>query len=377
MLKTLLGLVSGSIIPRQSWKMPVLQAGQDFVGNSGTCELSRVSSELEILGVPCAIESTLTGPTVTTILLRPLGKTRWNRLSSMGPDLAARLGVEGISFSSPFQLQIPNRNRAMVPFAVDASFYDYENEDLPLFIGISENGKRVKFLLEEAPHLLVGGTTGSGKSVCINSIIACLMATRPPDRVRFVLIDPKQVEFAQFEGAAHLACPIITETKSVPAILEAMILEMEKRYGSLKRAGYTNLKDFNRAHPGRREGRIVIVIDELADLILQDRSIETQLVRLAQKGRAAGIHLVAATQKPLVTVVTSLLKANMPTRIALMVQSHFDSLTILDAAGAENLLGNGDLLFQSPGFGTVRCQGPFIGRESIREIINHWRKGKV
>jgi len=261
---------------------------------------------------------------------------------------------------------------------------------IPLFLGKGSSGEVLVSDLGMMPHLLIAGTTGSGKSVCINSIIASILMTRRPDEVKLILIDPKMVEMAAFESIPHLMCPTVTEMRRAEQILQWAMEKMDERYELLAEARVRNIASYNKLTPQellerfqpagpeeeaqipKKMPHIVIVIDELADLMMTSaKEVESCIVRIAQKSRAVGIHLVLATQRPQATVVTGLIKANMPARIAFRVAARMDSRIILDQNGAEALLGQGDMLFLIPGTSDlIRAQGAFLEDDEIRNIVN-------
>jgi len=265
---------------------------------------------------------------------------------------------------------------------------------IPLFLGKDSSGEALVSDLTTMPHLLIAGTTGSGKSVCINSIITGILLTKRPDEVKLILIDPKMVEMTAFNTIPHLMCPIVTETQTAVQILEWATVKMDERYAILAEARVKNVAEFNRlgaeeiikrfdpSTPGeeakipKKLQYIVIVIDELADLMMTaPKEIEAYIVRLAQKSRAVGIHIVLATQRPQATVVTGLIKSNMPTRIGFRVAAKTDSRIILDQNGAETLLGEGDMLFLKPGTSDlIRAQGTFVDESEIKRIVKHLKE---
>jgi DNA segregation ATPase FtsK/SpoIIIE, S-DNA-T family len=236
-------------------------------------------------------------------------------------------------------------------------------------------GKPVVGDLTRMPHLLVAGATGSGKSVCINSLITSLLVTRTPDQVQMILIDPKQVELSQYKGLPHLRLPVVTDMEKVVAALRWTVLEMERRYTRFSEVGARNIVGFNDRFPAERLCYLVLVIDELADMMMTAaEDVERLICRLAQLGRAAGVHLVVATQRPSVDVLTGLIKANLPTRIAFAVSSMTDSRVILDRAGAEKLLGRGDGLYQAGDeMNPRRIQGAFASDDEIEAVCAFWR----
>jgi S-DNA-T family DNA segregation ATPase FtsK/SpoIIIE len=265
---------------------------------------------------------------------------------------------------------------------------------IPLYLGKDSSAEALVSDLTKMPHLLIAGTTGSGKSICINSIITSVLLTKRPDEVKMILIDPKMVEMTAFNTIPHLMCPIVTETKMAVQILEWATVKMDERYALLAEARVKNVAEFNRLdadeilkrfNPSSPEEEakipkklpyIVIVIDELADLMMTAaKEIEAYIVRLAQKSRAVGIHIVLATQRPQATVVTGLIKSNMPTRIGFRVAARMDSRIILDQNGAETLLGEGDMLFLKPGTSDLaRAQGTFVDDGEIKRIVKHLKE---
>jgi S-DNA-T family DNA segregation ATPase FtsK/SpoIIIE len=279
------------------------------------------------------------------------------------------------------------RFKSMMQLAGDAP----KGMEIPLFLGKDSSGAALVSDLTKMPHLLIAGTTGSGKSVCINSIIAGIMLTKRPDEVKLILIDPKMVEMTAFNTIPHLMCPIVTETQMAVQILEWATMQMDERYELLAEARVKNIAEYNalgaeeivrRFTPASEEENakipkrlpyIVIVIDELADLMMTAaKEIEAYIVRLAQKSRAVGIHIVLATQRPQATVVTGLIKSNMPCRIGFRVAAKMDSRIILDQNGAETLLGEGDMLFLKPGTSDlIRAQGTFVDEAEIKGIVKY------
>jgi S-DNA-T family DNA segregation ATPase FtsK/SpoIIIE len=268
-----------------------------------------------------------------------------------------------------------------------------QNMKLPMFLGKDSSGEPMVEDLTKMPHMLVAGTTGSGKSVCINSIIAGWMYTKRPDELKLILVDPKMVELSQFADIPHLACPVVTEMGRAAAILEWAVARMEERYLLFRSLGVRDVLGFNELtedeiykilDPKTEEERaripiklpyIVFIIDELADLMMTAKDVEQAIVRIAQKARAVGIHLILSTQRPEAKVLTGLIKSNMPCRVAFKVNSGMDSRIILDTKGAELLLGNGDMLYISPGTTTAnRSQGTFVSPQEIRKIVKHLKE---
>lgn len=340
-----------------------------------------------------------TGPVVTMFELELGAGVKVSQFSSLSNDMARAMGVGAVRVVAPLPgkhtigIEVPNsekekvRMKSMMEQAVDAPGKMF----IPLYLGKDSAGEALVSDLTKMPHLLIAGTTGSGKSICINSIIAGILLTKRPDEVQMILIDPKMVEMSAFNTIPHLMCPIVTETKMATQILEWATVKMDERYALLAEAKVKNIADYNnlgveeivnRFKPSCEEEDakipknlpyIVIVIDELADLMMTAaKEIEAFIVRLAQKSRAVGIHIVLATQRPQATVVTGLIKSNMPTRIGFRVAARMDSRIILDQNGAETLLGEGDMLFLKPGTSDlVRAQGTFIDDGEIKRIVKH------
>jgi S-DNA-T family DNA segregation ATPase FtsK/SpoIIIE len=345
----------------------------------------------------------MTGPVITMFELTLAPGVKVSQVSNLANDIARALAVPGVRVVSPLPgkdtigIEVPNlqkeivRIRELMKSAPDAE----KSMHLPLYLGKDASGSAIVADLASMPHMLIAGTTGSGKSVCINSVIMALLMTRTPEQVRLILIDPKMVEMAAFENVPHLMCPIVNDMRRAEDILEWAAVKMDERYELFKEAGVKNITGYNRltkeeiyqrlgaateeerAQIATRLSYIVIVIDELADLIMSSsREVETYIIRIAQKARAVGIHLLLATQRPSANVVTSLIKANMPCRISFRVASRLESRIVLDQNGAEVLLGQGDMLFLQPGTSSlIRAQGTYVDEGEIRTIIGALRKG--
>ena len=316
-------------------------------------------------------------------------RIRVSRITSLQHDLALALAAPALRIEAPVPgksvigLEVPNASTSVVtlrgvlesPAFAQAS----KRRRLPIALGSGVTGVPAVTDLAEMPHLLIAGSTGSGKSVCLNAIIACLLMNYSPEQLRFVLVDPKRVEMVPFADIPHLAfSEIVVDMDKVVGTLQAVIHEMETRYRAFAKVGVRNLQSYNERHEDRPLPYWVVVIDELADLMLAaPYQVEHQLVRLAQLARATGIHLVVATQRPSVDVVTGLIKANFPTRIAFAVSSQVDSRTILDSAGAEKLLGKGDMLYQPKDQGKpTRLQGVYVSDEEIEALVAFWTAGR-
>jgi S-DNA-T family DNA segregation ATPase FtsK/SpoIIIE len=322
-----------------------------------------------------------------------------SQISALANDMARALGVGAVRVVAPLPgkhtigIEVPNseKEKVRIKSLIENAGSRAQRMQIPLFLGKDSSGESLISDLAKMPHLLIAGTTGSGKSVCINSIITGVLLTKRPDEVKMILIDPKMVEMTAFNTIPHLMCPIVTETKMAVQILEWATVKMDERYALLAEAKVKNIEEFNklsmeeiiqRFNPSDSEEEakipkklpyIVIVIDELADLMMTAaKEIEAYIVRLAQKSRAIGIHIVLATQRPQATVVTGLIKSNMPCRIGFRVAARMDSRIILDQNGAETLLGEGDMLFLKPGTSElVRAQGTYLDDSEIRGIVKH------
>ncbi len=343
-----------------------------------------------------------TGPVVTMFELELAAGVKVSQISSLANDMARALGVGAVRVVAPLQgkhtigVEVPNSEKEKVRMRdmLQLAGSKPERMQIPLFLGKDSAGEALVSDLTEMPHLLIAGTTGSGKSVCISGIIVGILLMKRPDEVKMILIDPKMVEMAAFNTIPHLMSPIVTETQQAVKILEWATVKMDERYSLLAEARVRNIAEYNKLGPEqiierfapssaeeeakipKRLPYIVIVIDELADLMMTAaKEIEAFIVRLAQKSRAVGIHIVLATQRPQATVVTGLIKANMPTRIGFRVAAKMDSRIILDQNGAETLLGEGDMLFLKPGTSDlVRAQGTFVDEQEIKRIVKHLKE---
>jgi len=374
-------------------------AVQEKVVKAKASALEKLLSEFNVIVRVVAAD---TGPVVTMFELELAAGVKVSQISSFANDMARALGVGAVRVVAPLAgkhtigIEVPNsekekvRVKDMIRLAQDRP----AGMAIPLFLGKDSSGEAIVSDLSEMPHLLIAGTTGSGKSVCINSIIVSILLTKRPDEVKMILIDPKMVEMTAFNTVPHLMCPIVTETQRAVQILEWATVKMDERYAILAEARVKNIAEYNalgveqiieRFNPStpdeeakipKRLPYIVIMIDELADLMMTSpKEIEAYIVRLAQKSRAVGIHIVLATQRPQATVVTGLIKSNMPTRIAFRVAAKMDSRIILDQNGAETLLGQGDMLFLKPGTSDlIRAQGTFLDEMEVKRIVKHLKE---
>ncbi len=340
-----------------------------------------------------------TGPVITQFEIELEAGLRVAKINSVANDLAIALAVPSVRIVSPIPnkttvgIEVPNERRTMVRLSevIDGVGSHLGKFKIPLFLGRDVKGSPLAFDLADMPHLLIAGRTGTGKSVCLNAMILSILMTRRPDEVKLILIDPKIVELSQFKRIPHLMNPVVTDMKKAEALLAWACDKMDERYGYLARAGVRNLAGFNQLSQDELYQRfapeddeeweripkfmpyIVIIIDEMGDLVAQvGKDVETQIVRLAQKARAAGIHLILATQKPTVDVITGLIKSNLPARIAFQVSSRNDSRVVLDEMGADKLLGNGDMLFLVPGTShLVRAQGTYASDQDVNQVCEY------
>jgi S-DNA-T family DNA segregation ATPase FtsK/SpoIIIE len=321
-----------------------------------------------------------------TVSLKETSKTRVKveRITSLANDLALSLATPSIRMEAPVPgksvvgIEVPNSTLGLVSLRElieSASFQKLKSRSkLALALGKGAGGETVAGDLSKMPHLLIAGATGSGKTVCLNSIIACLLMQNTPDELQLLLVDPKRVELTPFNTIPHLTTPVIVTAKKAVATLKWLSREMDERYHKLAAAGARNIEDYNKNREGGRLPYMILVIDELADLMMADpEEVESGITRLAQMARATGIHLVIATQRPSVDVVTGLIKANFPTRISFAVASQIDSRTILDSAGAERLLGRGDMLYlPTEASKPKRLQGCFVSDNEIDRLVHFW-----
>ena len=356
-----------------------------------------LATTLRSFGIETRVVSQRRGPVITFYELALEAGTRINRVATLDRDLAVALKAESVRIVAPIPgkdtigVEVPNTIRDAVRLRdlVEDNADRVGRKAIPLFLGKDAMGEPIVEDLATMPHMLIAGTTGSGKSVCVNSVLLSILLTRSPDEVKVVLIDPKQVELSFFDGIPHLLTPVVTNMKKAAQILEWAVAKMEQRYDLLLRSGVRNIGGYNqlgterigkvRAEHGYDEvdapdlmPYVVIVVDELADLMLQHgKDVETAIIRLAAKSRAVGIHLLLATQRPSVDVITGLIKSNMPMRVSFKVSSMIDSRVILDHKGAEKLLGKGDMLYIPPGTSVPRrAQGTFIADAEVKALVD-------
>ena len=342
-----------------------------------------IKRTLESFGIPVEMSEINVGPKVTRYTLKPAEGVKLSKIVALNPDLALALAAHPIRIEAPIPgkslvgIEVPNKAAAIVRLGSLMVYPEFAaSGQLGFVLGRDVTGNLILADIAKMPHLLLAGATGSGKSVALHSLIVSLLYKNSPEMLRFVMIDPKRVELSIYNGIPHLITPVVTEGKKAVNVFRWAIGEMERRYGTLESSGNRDIKSYNAAHKEEPIANIVIVIDELADLMAAyGREIESSIVRLAQMARATGIHLVVATQRPSVEVITGLIKANITSRMALQVASQVDSRTILDNAGAEKLLGGGDMLFISAELSKPRrIQGAYISEEEIGAVAEFIRK---
>lgn len=348
----------------------------------------KLEESLSHFGIQATVIDAVQGPTVTRFELTVGQGTKVSRVRNLTDDLKLTLAAKEIRIQAPIPgessigIEIPNRTTRPVRISEVIGTNEFMSSDSPLeaVLGLGLTGEPVTLDLRKMPHGLIAGATGSGKSVCINSILVSLLYKASPSDLKMMLIDPKMVELAPFNGIPHLISPVITDVKAATAALKWAVGEMERRYELLAHTGVRDIERYNKVVMENRQFSLkmpylLIVIDELSDLMMMSPAdVEVSIIRIAQKARACGIHLIIATQRPSVDVITGTIKANIPTRIAFSVSSQVDSRTIIDTAGAERLLGKGDMLYLGNGqSSSVRLQGTFVTDDEIERIIEHVR----
>jgi S-DNA-T family DNA segregation ATPase FtsK/SpoIIIE len=339
-----------------------------------------IKRTLDSFGIPVEMGEINVGPAVTRYTLKPAEGVKLSRITALSQDLALSLAAHPIRIEAPIPgkslvgIEVPNKTAALVRLGSLMNYPEFmASGPLGFVLGRDVSGEPIFANIEKMPHLLVAGATGSGKSILVHSLITSLLYKNSPQTLRLVLIDPKRVELSMYDGIPHLITPVITENKKALGVLKWAIQEMDRRYEILQHAGSRDVKSYNaKAKPEDQLPFILIGIDEMADLMSSfGREVEGAIVRLAQMARATGIHLLLATQRPSVEVITGLIKANIPARVALQVASQIDSRTILDGAGAEKLLGHGDLLFLSAELSKPkRIQGSYITEEELKSVVS-------
>lgn len=328
-----------------------------------------ILQEFTRLGIAASIPAVHVMSSSVNFEIQPGKRARVSKILGLAPDLEIAIGASvTVTANSQLLVRVERQSRQVI-----TPRFVHGNGRCTVYLGQSnDSGGDLHLNIATSPHILIAGTTGSGKSVCLNTILTGLLMSNSPAQLELHLIDPKRVELAAYEDIPHLGGSIITEMDHVVQRLVWLTEKMERRYQAMKKHGYRSIDDV----PNGAMSRVILVIEEMADLILTHKEAEHYIVRLAQKGRAAGIHLILVTQRPSVKVVTGLIKANVPTRIAFRVPTNTDSRVILDRTGAEHLLGAGDMLIVSPGAELARGQCAFTNNQTIDAICEHWRQQK-
>jgi S-DNA-T family DNA segregation ATPase FtsK/SpoIIIE len=385
----------------QAWVLPpiekVLDQGGD-VSYDDEFDRSRanlIEETLGSFGAPARVVEINRGPTITQFGVEPdfiesrggRMRVRVGKITALADDLALALSARTIRIQAPVPgkgfvgIEVPNEEISLVALRdlIESEAFKRLKSPLRFALGLNVSGHAMAADLAAMPHLLIAGATGSGKSVCVNALICCLILNNTPDDLRLIMIDPKRVELTGYNGIPHLLAPVVVELEKVVSVLQWVMREMDMRYRKLAEAGCRNVQDYNARQAAQGQKllpHLVVIVDELADLMmLSPEETERAITRLAQLARATGIHLVIATQRPSVDVVTGLIKANFPARIAFAVASGVDSRVILDQPGAERLLGRGDMLFQAPDSpAPVRLQGVFVSDSEIQRLVIYWQR---
>jgi len=391
------------------WELPPVSLLDDTIEKSQAGDVDKnakiIQDTLRNFGIEVELGEVTTGPTVTQYSFRPAVGVKLSRITTLSSDLALRLAARQVRIEAPIPgrslvgIEVPNKKTAKIrlPELLQALEFENRESNLLLALGKDVSGGYIFGDLKKMPHLLIAGSTGSGKSVCINTILLSLLYQNSPQDLKLILVDPKRVELTPYNGIPHLLADVVVENGKVLSALRWAIGEMERRYRMLQEAGSKDITSFNKkAANGETFKRIneetgeiteeqiekipyiIIIIDELADLMASHgKEVEGAVIRLAQMSRAVGIHLILSTQKPIVTVITSLIKSNIPTRIAFRVPSLMDSRTILDASGAEKLIGNGDMLYSAAeAVDLKRVQGVFVSEEEIKRVVKFIKNQK-
>ena len=372
---------------RNKYKLPSLELLKTPSNNerkkmdkNDTIDPTFIEKILLDFGVNGKIKKVSHGPVVTLNEFEPAAGIKVSKIVNLSDDIARNTSSESaristIPGSNTIGIELPNIQRENVYLSEILNNPNFKKKDikLPIALGKNISGEPIVRDLTSMPHLLIAGTTGSGKSVCINTIILSLLYRHHPDKCKFILIDPKMLELSTYEGVPHLLCPVITEAKKAASVLGWVVKEMESRYRLMTKEGVRNIDGYNLKHKLPMP-YIVVVVDEMSDLMLvAGKEIENYIQKLSQMARAAGIHIIMATQRPSVDVITGTIKANFPTRISFQVTSKIDSRTILGEQGAEQLLGKGDMLFMSSANKVVRIHAPYVSENEIEKINNHLR----
>jgi S-DNA-T family DNA segregation ATPase FtsK/SpoIIIE len=386
--------------PKLNWVLPdvseILNIGQDIEPNDEFDQhrAAIIEETLESFGSPGHVVEINRGPTITQFGVEPdfievrgqKRRVRVSKITSLADDLALAMAAKRIRMEAPVPgkgyigVEVPNEEIALVALrdAIQSPNFTRLKTSLKFALGRDVSGEAFAADLADMPHLLVAGTTGSGKSVCVNALISCFLLHNTPDDLRMIMVDPKRVELSGYDGIPHLLAPVVVDLERVVGVLQWVSREMDQRYHKFSQAGARHIADFNKRvarEDGQKLPYLLVIIDELADLMmLAPTETEKAITRLAQLARATGIHLIISTQRPSTNVVTGLIKANFPARIAFATASGVDSRVILDQPGAETLLGRGDMLFQAPDAAApIRLQGVFVSDIEIDKLVRYWR----
>ena len=349
---------------------------------------TKLQKTLYSFGVSAKVENVSVGPVITRYELKPAEGVRVSKIAKLSDDIALNLAAESIRIEAPIPgkqavgIEIPNKEKESVPIRdiIDSDEFKNSKSKLSFALGKNVSGENIIADIAKMPHVLIAGSTGSGKSVCINTLITSILYKAKPSEVKLIMVDPKVVELSVYNGIPHLLIPVVTDPKKAAGALAWAVQEMVNRYSLFAKKNVRDIKGYNAAlqKEGNEETmpQIVIIVDELADLMMvSPKDVEDAICRLAQMARAAGMHLVIATQRPSVDVITGIIKANIPSRIAFAVSSQVDSRTILDGAGAEKLLGKGDMLFYPSGASkATRVQGAFISDGDVEKIVDFLKR---
>ncbi len=369
-----------------NYQLPGIELLNEVVSQPGKEDKKKIMSKVKILedtlynfGVEAKVVQVHRGPTITRYELQPSAGVKVSKIVNLSDDIALNLAAQAIRIEAPIPgkaalgIEIPNENISTVVLKEVLDSPNFKNSllDLPFALGKDVSGTSIVADISKMPHLLIAGATGSGKSVCINALILSILYSSGPDKVRLLLIDPKVVELSQYNGIPHLLIPVVTDPRKATNALNWAVEEMSKRYKMFAKNSVRDIDGYNKKFEDNKIPYVVIIIDELSDLMMvAPNDVEDAICRLAQVARAAGLHLIIATQRPSVDVITGVIKANIPSRIAFSVASQTDSRTILDMGGAEKLLGRGDMLFYPVGTNKpIRIQGAFVSEKEVERVV--------
>lgn len=397
--------IKEEVLNTKGYKLPPISLLAKPVKSKNMESKETINHNVEVLqqvlkdfGVEGHVVAINPGPTVTQYEVEIKSGTKVSKVASLNKEIALALAARDVRIEAPIPgkstigVEIPNQVKSSVTVREILEKVPTSYDDSKLLVTLGKNimGKPVYCEINKTPHLLVAGSTGSGKSVCINSLIVSILMRTKPDEVKLVLVDPKKVELSMYNGVPHLLAPVVTDARKANIALKKIVVEMERRYDLFSDSGTKNIAGYNAYIDKENENRsdsdklnhlpfIVVIIDELADLMLvAAKEVEDSIMRITQMARAAGIHLIVATQRPSADVITGVIKANIPSRIAFAVASNIDSRTILDASGAEKLLGKGDMLFLPQGENTpIRIQGTFLSDEEIKNVVDYTIKQQI